>query len=127
MQTTRRRDTRPEILVRSAVHSRGLRYRIDRPPLPGIRRRADLVFARARVAVFIDGCFWHSCPEHGTVPKNNRTWWQEKLAGNRRRDRDTDALLVESGWTVVRGWEHEDPEDVADRIDRAVRRAVRPG
>jgi DNA mismatch endonuclease (patch repair protein) len=127
MQSTRRRDTKAELLVRSAVHRRGLRYRIDRSPLPGMRRRADLVFPSSRVAVFVDGCFWHGCPEHGTMPKNNRAWWEEKLAGNQRRDRDTDIRLQEAGWTVVRAWEHEDPEDVAQRVVRAVRSAVRRG
>jgi DNA mismatch endonuclease, patch repair protein len=125
MQGTPRRDTQAEILVRRAVHRRGLRYRVDRPPLAGMRRRADLVFPRARVAVFVDGCFWHGCPEHGTIPKNNRAWWKEKLAGNQNRDRDTDARLLEAGWTVVRAWEHEDPEYAAGRIDRAVRHVVR--
>lgn len=124
MKATRRRDTRAEILIRTAVHSRGLRYYVDRPPLPGVHRRADLVFPRAKVAVFVDGCFWHNCPEHGTMPKNNRVWWEEKLAGNQRRDRDTDVRLREAGWTVVRSWEHENPEDVADRVDRAVRDIV---
>jgi DNA mismatch endonuclease (patch repair protein) len=120
MQTTRKRDTRAEILVRSAAHHRGLRYRVDIPPLRGMRRRADLVFPSARVAVFIDGCFWHNCPEHGTLPRNNRGWWQEKLAGNQLRDRDTDTRLRQAGWAVIRVWEHENPEDVADRISHAV-------
>jgi DNA mismatch endonuclease, patch repair protein len=125
MQITRKRDTRAELLLRAAVHRRGLRYRVDSPPFPGMRRRADLVFSRARVAVFVDGCFWHSCPAHGTVPEHNRAWWEEKLAGNQRRDRDTDARLREAGWTVVRTWEHEDPDSAADRVDRVVRDAIR--
>lgn len=86
-----------------------------------MRRRADMVFPASRVAVFIDGCFWHSCPDHGTSPKNNRDWWQDKLATNRQRDRDTDEQLRQAGWTVVRAWEHEDPAAVAERIWRVVR------
>lgn len=120
MKRTRRRDTAAELRVRSAVHRRGLRYRVDQPVLPGDRRRADLVFRRHRVAVFIDGCFWHSCPLHGTQPKRNGEWWLEKLAGNVERDRDTDARLGRAGWTVVRVWEHEDAEVVADRISAAL-------
>lgn len=121
MRRTRQRDTRAELLVRSAVHRRGLRYRVDRAPIPGVRRRADLVFARARVAVFVDGCFWHCCPMHGTLPRRNAEWWQAKLDANVARDRDTDRLLREAGWTVLRAWEHEAPHHVADRIETAVR------
>ncbi len=86
-----------------------------------MRRRADIVFGPAKVAVYVDGCFWHSCPEHATVPKNNREWWVEKLAANVARDRDTDRQLREAGWEVVRVWEHEDMEVAADRVMRAVR------
>jgi DNA mismatch endonuclease (patch repair protein) len=121
MQSTRRRDTKAELLIRSAVHRRGLRYRVDAAPLPGMRRRADLVFATERLAVFVDGCFWHGCPLHGTLPKVNRQWWQDKLDANQRRDRDTDRRLVEAGWHVLRAWEHEDPDDVAQRIVDEIR------
>lgn len=116
MQATRRRDTTAELLVRSAAHRRGLRYRVDRAPLKDLRRRADLVFPTERLAVYVDGCFWHACPEHGTLPKRNRQWWQDKLDANVSRDRDTDRRLSEAGWTVLRAWEHENPERVADRI-----------
>src|SRR4051794_6211460 len=97
MESQARRDTRAELAVRRAVWRRGLRYRVDVAPLRGSRRRADLVFTRARVAVFIDGCFWHSCPIHSSAPKSNTEWWADKLASNVRRDRDTDAVLEASG------------------------------
>ncbi len=87
----------------------------------GVRRRADIVFGPAKVAVYVDGCFWHSCPEHATVPKNNREWWIEKLEANVARDRDTDRQLAEAGWQVIRVWEHEDMESAADRVMQLVR------
>ncbi len=106
--------------VRRAVWRRGLRYRVDLTPPPISRRRADLVFARERVAVYVDGCFWHGCPLHATTPKANAKWWREKLAANVERDRDTDKRLVDAGWAVVRIWEHEEPEAAADRVEAAV-------
>jgi DNA mismatch endonuclease (patch repair protein) len=121
MSRARRRDTAPEVAVRREAHRRGLRYRVDLP-LPGlVRRRADLVFPRRRVAVFVDGCFWHSCPVHVSVPAANREWWVAKLAGNVDRDRHTDGHLRDLGWTVLRFWEHEDPVAVVDVIESAVR------
>ncbi len=111
------RDTRPEIALRRALHARGARYRVDAPlPLSGMRRRADVLFSRARLAVFVDGCFWHGCPTHGTAPRANASWWSEKLARNRARDRDTDTRLREAGWTVIRVWEHEDAAVAAESI-----------
>ena len=121
MRRQGRRDTAPELALRRELWRRGLRYRVDRPPVPGMRRRADIVFSRARVAVYVDGCFWHSCPLHATTPKANREWWEAKLAANVRRDRDTDQRLAQLGWTVVRLWEHEDPMAAADRVEEAVR------
>jgi DNA mismatch endonuclease (patch repair protein) len=113
-----RRDTAPEMAVRRELHRRGLRYLVD-APVPGLpRRRADVLFRRERVAVFVDGCFWHGCPDHGTSPRANAEWWREKIETNRRRDRDTDERLSDLGWTVVRCWEHEDPVESADRIER---------
>jgi DNA mismatch endonuclease (patch repair protein) len=120
MQVTPRRDTPCEVALRSAVHSLGLRYRVDWP-LPGTRRRADLAFVRVRVAVMVDGCFWHGCPVHATQPKANATWWRAKLAGNVARDRDTDARLRRAGWLVLRFWEHQDMAVAARRVDRSVR------
>lgn len=120
MSAQRRRDTAPELALRRELHRRGRRYRVDRAPLPGMRRRADLVFPRARVAVFVDGCFWHRCPRHATSPKNNAAWWATKLDGNVARDRDTDDRLAAAGWTVVRIWEHEDPVTAADAVEAAL-------
>lgn len=121
MSRARRRDTKPEMLIRREAHHRGLRYRVD-SPLPGLpRRRADMVFAGPRVAVFVDGCFWHSCPEHTSIPKSNRDWWIRKLDANRARDDETDAHLAGLGWTVLRFWEHEDPYTAVDRVEWVVR------
>ena len=124
MQNTLTRDTGPELALRSEVHRLGLRYRVDVPPIAGGRRRADLVFKASRVAVFVDGCFWHGCPVHGTVPKSNFEWWGEKLARTRERDRDTDRTLRRAGWKVVRVWEHENPKVAASRIARMIRRRL---
>jgi DNA mismatch endonuclease, patch repair protein len=118
MQATRRTDTAPELALRRELHRRGLRYRVDYPVLP--RRRADVAFPRQRVAVFVDGCFWHSCPDHGTQAKANAEWWRAKLEANVERDRDTDARLAAAGWTVVRAWEHEPVPEVADVVTRAL-------
>ncbi len=121
MQTTKQRDTGCELALRSAVHRLGLRYRVDFP-LPGTRRRGDLVFTKAKVAVMVDGCFWHGCPMHATLPKANAEWWREKLAANVARDRDTDRRLRRIGWHVIRVWEHEDPGASAGRIQRVISR-----
>ena len=112
MLVTRRRDTPGELALRSALRALGLRYRVD-VPLPNTRRRADVAFIGVKVAVFVDGCFWHGCPMHGTWPKANAAWWREKIKGNRRRDRDTDERLALDGWVVLRFWEHDDPSDAA--------------
>lgn len=116
MENQRRRDTDPELALRRALHAEGKRFRVDVKVLPGSRRRADIVFSRLRVAVFVDGCFWHGCPEHGTIPSSNRAWWIAKLKGNVDRDRDTDRQLQEAGWTVVRVWEHEDVRGGLERV-----------
>ena len=115
-----RRDTAPELAVRRELHRRGLRYRVGVAPLPGRRRTADVVFPKAKVAVYVDGCFWHQCPEHGTLPRHNAQWWRDKLEANVRRDRETDAELAAAGWTVVRAWEHESASAAADRVQSAV-------
>jgi DNA mismatch endonuclease (patch repair protein) len=121
MQANRRRDTAPELALRRALHALGYRYRVDYPPLPHVRRRADIVFTRQRVAVFVDGCFWHCCPEHGTLPKSNADYWEPKLARNVKRDRETDAALAEAGWLTVRVWEHESIDLATARIQEALR------
>ena len=122
MTSQRQRDTKREMELRSLLHRRGLRFRVH-ALLPGLRRRSDIVFTRARVVVFVDGCFWHGCPEHGTWPKQNADWWREKIEANQRRDRDTDARLRAAGWTVIRVWEHDDPIQAADRVTEVVRQA----
>jgi len=121
MQGNRRRDTKPEMAVRRAVHALGLRYRVDTRPLPDLNRRADLVFTRAKVAVFVDGCYWHGCPEHGTTAKTNATYWGPKIRRNRSRDGETNRLLGEAGWVTVRIWEHEDALEAARHIASVVR------
>lgn len=119
MARQRRRDTVPEVELRRRLHAAGLRFRVD-APLPGLaRRRADVLFTRARIAVFVDGCFWHGCPVHGTLPVANGAWWADKLAGNVARDRATDAHLEALGWSVVRFWEHDDPDIAAAVVRRA--------
>lgn len=120
MRAQRRRDTAPEVALRRELHRRGARFFVDRAPLRSLRRRADLVFPRKKVAVYVDGCFWHSCPQHATSPKTNAQWWADKLAANVVRDRDTDARLAAAGWRVVRIWEHEDPTEAADRVQAAL-------
>jgi DNA mismatch endonuclease, patch repair protein len=122
MKSQRQRDTAAEKLVRSLLHRSGFRFRVQYP-LPNLRRRADVAFPRLRIAVFIDGCFWHGCPEHGTWPKQNDEWWREKIDTNRRRDLDTDAKLSEQGWLVVRVWEHEEAEVAVALVAQAVRAA----
>lgn len=124
MQGNRRRDTSPEWQVRRLLHRQGLRYRVDQPLPFDKRRRADLTFARARVMVFIDGCYWHGCPEHYVAPKTNSEYWVPKIDGNRERDADTNQRLAEAGWTVLRFWEHEDPAVVAGVIAGVVRGAL---
>lgn len=121
MTRTAQRDNARERALRSELHRRGLRFRLHRRLLMGNRRTVDLAFPGARVAVFVDGCFWHGCPEHGTWPKNNADWWRAKIAANIARDRDTDRRLDEAGWTVVRVWEHEEVLSAAERIERLVR------
>ena len=120
MQQQRIRDTAPEMALRSELWGRGLRYRVHFAPVPGIRRRADIVFTKAQIAVFVDGCFWHRCPKHGSQPKANRSWWDDKLSRTVERDRDTDRLLKASGWRVIRVWEHEAPDHAAGRIMKAL-------
>jgi DNA mismatch endonuclease (patch repair protein) len=119
MQRTPQRDTPCERQLRSAVYRLGLRFRVD-SPLPEMRRRADLLFARARVAVFVDGCFWHGCPTHGTWPKANAEWWRAKIESNRHRDADTDRALARQGWAVIRAWAHADMERVAHEVAQTV-------
>ena len=126
MQANRSRDTSPELALRRLLHASGLRYRVSARPLPQLRRTADLVFRPARVAVFVDGCFWHQCPEHATSPRTNSDYWAPKLVRNVERDRETDRLLDDAGWMIVRVWEHEDAGEAAARISAIVTQR-RPG
>lgn len=121
MQRQRRKDTKPELAIRSALHRAGLRYRVGFPVV-GLRRRTiDIAFTRIRLAVFVDGCFWHGCPQHATWPKANAAWWEAKIAKNRERDCETDRQLEAALWTVLRVWEHEPAEEAATRIIDLVR------
>ncbi|HEU5063660.1 MAG TPA: very short patch repair endonuclease [Solirubrobacterales bacterium] len=125
MRRNRRRDSRPELALRRALHRSGMRFRVDLPIRTEARTvRPDIVFTRARLAVFIDGCFWHCCPQHGTSPKANPRYWRPKLARNVERDRLVDAALSAAGWSVLRAWEHEDPEEVANRVTAAYVRSM---
>lgn len=118
------KDTKAELVVRRLLHAAGLRYRVEYP-VPGMaRRRIDVAFTRAKVAVLIDGCFWHGCPEHATQPKSNAEWWRQKLDRNMARDLETTEHLTALGWTVLRFWEHEAPEEVAVRVATAVEQSL---
>lgn len=120
MQGNRSRDTKPELLVRRSAHALGLRYRVNARPEPSLNRTADLLFTRARVAVFIDGCYWHGCPEHCVLPATNAEFWAAKIDRNRERDLDTTVRLEALGWRVMRFWSHDRP----DRVAQAIREAV---
>lgn len=122
MQANRRRDTGPERALRSALHARGMRFRVDLPlrARPGRAIRPDVVFTRPRVAIFVDGCFWHGCPLHGTQPKSNVEWWRAKIQRNRQRDLEQTEALVGAGWAVLRVWEHEQPDLAAEQIRELV-------
>jgi DNA mismatch endonuclease (patch repair protein) len=114
-------NTKPERLIRQELRNLGVGYRVHRRPLPGVRRSADIVFVGARVAVFVDGCFWHGCPDHKGMPRSNADWWAKKIARNRERDADTDQRLEAEGWISVRVWEHDEPHDAAAQIASLVR------
>jgi DNA mismatch endonuclease (patch repair protein) len=121
MRSVRQRDTSIEVPIRSLLHRTGYRFRIDQAPVVGLRRRADIIFTSAKVAVFIDGCFWHGCPQHGTWPKNNREFWQTKIEQNRLRDRDTNLKLRSHGWLPLRFWGHESPDVVVRLIAESLK------
>jgi DNA mismatch endonuclease (patch repair protein) len=124
MSSARRRDTKPEVALRRELHARGLRYRVAYP-VPGQRRRTiDIAFTRAKVAVMVDGCFWHGCPEHGTHPRSNSEWWRAKLSANAARDADTNRVLGALGWLVIRVWEHQPAESAADLVEAALQDLV---
>jgi DNA mismatch endonuclease (patch repair protein) len=120
MQTQKQRDTGCELAIRQHLFRLGIRYRIDCRPVPDIPRKADIVIRRAKVALFIDGCFWHKCPQHWKPPKRHAAWWTDKVETTARRDRETSKMLQQSGWLVIRAWEHESAELVASRVVQAV-------
>jgi DNA mismatch endonuclease (patch repair protein) len=121
MLGNRGRNTKPELLVRRLLHGAGLRYRVDISPVPNLKRKADIVFSRLKIAVFIDGCFWHGCPDHYALPKTNTVYWTRKIGGNSRRDAETTTQLRSAGWTVLRFWSHQPAGSVAQEILTAVR------
>lgn len=123
MARVRRKGTDPEIAVRKELFRRGLRYRVDYEVLKKPRRVADVALPRLKIAIFIDGCFWHGCPEHATWPKQNAEFWRQKIEANRRRDADTNSRLFDAGWTVLRFWEHQPPIDAAEAIAQTVAKA----
>ncbi|HEY9326882.1 MAG TPA: very short patch repair endonuclease [Streptomyces sp.] len=116
------RDTAPEVAVRKLLHASGYRYRLNERVPHMSRRTIDIAFTRVKVAVFLDGCFWHGCPEHATQPKSNAEWWRQKLDRNMARDAETTAHLVTEGWTVLRFWEHQPSVQVAERVAEVVDR-----
>lgn len=120
MVANRSKNTKPELALRSLLHRRGFRFRVDRAPLAGVRFRADVVFGSERIAVFVDGCYWHACPVHGTQSKTNSAFWIDKLETNQRRDEAINAMLIDHDWWPIRVWEHEPVELAALRIERAI-------
>ena len=118
MRAVPSRDTKPEVVLRSALHRLGYRFRKDVGPVPGMRCKADIVFTKSRVCVFVDGCFWHGCPEHYRTPKKNSEWWDEKIHDNAARDTRKTRQLSDKGWSVLRIWEH----DISRSLDDCVRR-----
>lgn len=121
MRANTGRDTAPELALRRELHRAGLRYRVGMRPVPALGRTADVVFTRKRLAVFVDGCFWHGCPDHYRPARTHSEFWSAKLASTRLRDADTDARLAAAGWEVLRFWEHDDPESAARTIEALVR------
>ena len=122
MRANKRRDTKPEMRLRSALHRKGWRFRVDvRLSIRGRRVRPDILFAKRKVAVFVDGCFWHSCPQHGQVPRANAPYWQSKLTLNTDRDLGDTRALLSDGWEVVRVWEHEPTDQAVAMVEAALR------
>lgn len=120
MSNIRQTGTTAEIAIRQELFRRGFRYRVDFKVLAKPRRIADVVFPRQKIAIFVDGCFWHGCPDHATWPKRNAEFWRQKIEANRLRDTDTNRRLQQLGWTVLRFWEHEDITHAAYIIERYV-------
>lgn len=126
MQANKSRDTKPELALRRALFALGFRYRLCIRPVPEIRRTADIVFRKARVAVEVRGCFWHGCPQHYRQPRANRDYWSEKIEKNVKRDQTMDELLTRAGWKIIVVWEHEDMDEAAERISEILIKTDRP-
>lgn len=121
MRANKGRDTKPELQIRSALHARGWRFRVNYRPLAADRRRSvDIAFTRRKVVVLIDGCYWHGCPHHFIMPKTNEDYWSKKISGNQVRDVETSRLLADQGWTVLRFWEHTPVAEVVRSIESAL-------
>ena len=125
MQATGQRDTPAEMAIRRILHARGHRYRVDFRPVRHLRSKADIVFTRLKLAVYVDGCFWHGCPVHATIPTKNRVFWYEKIEANRERDERVSSALRAAGWEVLRIWEHEEPQRAVERVQAALERLGR--
>lgn len=123
MAKVRQKGTDAEIALRRELYRGGLRYRIDYEVMKKPRRVADVAFPGLKIAIFVDGCFWHGCPEHATWPKQNAEFWRQKIEANRHRDADTNSRLLDAGWTVLRFWEHESPIRAAETVAQTVARA----
>jgi DNA mismatch endonuclease (patch repair protein) len=116
MLAAKQRDTKPELELRSLLESAGLAIEVDIAPISNLRRRADILVRDVRLAIFVDGCFWHGCPTHGTWPRHNAEYWRKKIEANMQRDNDTNERFHEAGWYVLRVWEHENMQEIAERI-----------
>ena len=128
MQANKSRDTGPEVLLRRELFRRGLRYRVSYAPLTGVRRTIDIAFPRLRIAVLVDGCFWHGCPEHYRAPRSHKDYWEAKVQRNMARDHATTQMLQDADWQVIRLWAHESVSQMADTVEKAVKEAAsRPG
>lgn len=128
MRGNKKVDTAPELAIRRLLHSKGFRYRVNYlVTLSDLKVRSDLVFTRQKVAVFVDGCFWHGCPVHGTQPRSNALYWRTKIGRNQQRDQQIDRCLSSSGWTVVRVWEHEKPGAVVAALAQTLHNASSEG
>ena len=123
MRNTAQRDNAAELAVRSALHQLGFRFRLHQRVVPGTKRTVDILLPRHRLAIFVNGCFWHGCPRHATWPKSNADFWRLKIEANRARDVDTDRRLKEAGWRVIRIWEHELPDEAVLRITELIESA----
>lgn len=127
MRANRGRDTKPELAIRRELHRTGLRYRVDFRPVPGLRTRPDIVFTRAHLAIYIDGCFWHGCPQHHTKAKSNGAYWRQKIVDNAARDKRNTEALESAGWKVLRFWEHQTVDEVVSDVRRTLDELSAPG